>query len=129
MIRNAKNGCNTEVKFRGKKVYYTWEVWDTGIAFSMLGNELDTEDFVKNQITDESYLGSVQNLLVDWKLYENGWLVDKYQNQHLFYYLCQMGNYGRYRPKELEYFKDLKIMNGQNKIVHKQKEPTICATK
>ena len=50
----------------------------------------------------------VMDLFCDWQLYENGWHVEYpdggYKNKHLFYYLQQMGNWGRYRPEELDYF-------------------------
>jgi hypothetical protein len=52
-------------------------------------------------------LKAVENLMIDWHLYENGWHVhyeNCYKNKHLFYYLQQMGGYGGHRPKELEYF-------------------------
>ena len=51
-------------------------------------------------------LDKVLKLFTDWQLYENGWYIpygDGYKNEHLWYYLTQMGNYGSHRPKELEY--------------------------
>jgi hypothetical protein len=107
MIRPAKNGCATNITFRGIPVYHSW---DYGLKISTLGKKKEKEEkeyFIKMHLTEESYLRPVQKLLIDWDLYENGWLVDKYQNKHLFYYLCQMGNYGSHRPIELTYFKYL----------------------
>ena len=105
MLRAAKNGCSSDIKFTGKKVYHEWFC---GINKSYLGEKLNKNEFLKN-LVDEKNLESVENLMIDWVLYENGWLVelhgDDYKNKHLFYYLQQMGDYGRYRPKELEYFK------------------------
>ena len=46
----------------------------------------------------------VQKILIDWDLYENGWLIVAYKNKDLFCYLCQLGNYGSHRPIELTYF-------------------------
>lgn len=103
LLRQAKNGCATGVLFKGKKVYHDW---DYGIKFSSLGKKLNKDEWIMNNVNDESKIGDVQNMLVDWYLYENGWYIqldDGYKNKHLFYYLQQMGGYGRIRPKELKY--------------------------
>ena len=103
MIRAAKNGCSSDITFKGKKVYFDWE---HGIPYSSLGAKLDKTEFLKTLI-DESNLKEVENLMIDWDLYENGWHVvygQGYKNEHLFYYLTQISNWGSYRPKELEYF-------------------------
>lgn len=107
MIRAAKNGCSSDITFKGKKVYHNWD--SSKIPKSYLGEKLDKTGFLKENLVDESHLPAIENLMVDWYLYENGWLVvcsdEGYKNKHLFYYLQQMGNWGSYRPKELEYFK------------------------
>ena len=107
MIRAAKNGCSSDITFKGKKVYHNWD--SSKIPKSSLGEKLDKTGFLKENLVDESHLPAIENLMVDWYLYENGWLVvcsdEGYKNKHLFYYLQQMGNWGSYRPKELEYFK------------------------
>ena len=104
MIRVAKNGCSTDVTFKKKKVYFDW---DTGIPLSSLGAEQNKTDFIKSRVL-EIHIQEVENMLIDWNLYENGWYVNYpkggYKNKHLFYYLSQMGQYGSHRPKELEYF-------------------------
>jgi len=107
MIRAAKNGCASEITFKGKKVYYDRD--DSEIPKSYLGEKLDKTSFLKEILIDESQLPDIEKLMVDWVLYENGWYLlydDGYKNQHLFYYLTQIGRYGHYRPKELEYFKN-----------------------
>ena len=43
-------------------------------------------------------------MMIDWDLYEGGWVVSSYDNPGLFYYLCQIGDWGARKPKELEYF-------------------------
>jgi hypothetical protein len=105
MIRAAKNGYSSEITFKGKKVYHEW---DYGVPKPRLGKKLNKTDFLKKLI-DEQNLTAVENLMIDWELYENGWLVvygnDGYKNKHLFYYLQQMGNWGQRQPVELEYFK------------------------
>ena len=105
LVRSARNGCASEITFKGKKVYHEW---DWGVNKSYLGKKLNKTEFLKN-LVDETNLESVENLMIDWVLYENGWLVeltgDDYKNGHLFYYFTQMRGYGGHRPKELEYFK------------------------
>ena len=107
MIRAAKNGCSSDITFGGKKVYHDWD--STNIPKSYLGEKLDKTELLKYHLVDESRLQAIETLMVDWELYENGWHVaypdGGYKNKHLFYYLTQMGNYGSFRPKELEYFK------------------------
>lgn len=115
MLRAAKNGCSSEIKFKGKKVYHEW---DNGIQKSKLGIKLNKEEWIINNIKDVMIVDAVRdviNLLLDWELYENGWEVvyhekdnmgrSGYKNKHLFYYLQQLGDWGHFRPKELEYLK------------------------
>ena len=108
MIRAAKNGCSSEITFKGKKVYHDWE--SSRIPNSHLGKKLDKVNFLKPMIPDctQTKLEAVEKLMIDWELYENGWYVaypdGGYKNKHLFYYLQQMGGYGGNRPKELKYF-------------------------
>ena len=105
MLRAAKNGCSSEIRFKGKKVYHDWDRGN--IPKSSLGNKLDKTAFLKTKV-GECNLAAVEKLMIDWYLYENGWHVpygNGYKNEHLFYYLTQMHGYGRHRPKELEYFK------------------------
>ena len=49
--------------------------------------------------------GEVESMLTDWKLYENGWYISKFDNKHLYYYLSQIGSYGFHRPEALNYLK------------------------
>lgn len=109
MLRAAKNGCGSHITFKHPngthKVYHDWDI---GISKSSLGKKLDKREFLSTKV-DECNLEDVEKLMEDWHLYENGWYVvyreGGYKNKHLFYYLSQIGNYGSYRPKELEYFK------------------------
>ena len=115
MIRAAKNGCSTEFTFKGLKVYHDWD--RDGIPKSTLGAERKKTEFLKT-LVDDANLKAVENLMVDWYLYENGWYVpynDGYKNEHLFYYLCQIHGYEYHRPKELEYFK--KIPRQENTVL------------
>ena len=103
-IRNAKNGCASDVEFRGKSLYYEW---DYGMDILKLGEQLDKDEYIKTHLNDSSKLKDVELLFTDWDLYEKGWFVNRYENVHLFNYLCQMGNYGHHRPKGLKYLKDI----------------------
>ncbi|RZD41391.1 MAG: hypothetical protein CXT73_05060, partial [Methanobacteriota archaeon] len=73
---------------------------------SSLGTKLNKTVFLKN-LVDDNNLQSVENMLADWYLYENGWHViypdGGYKNKQLFYYLSQLGI--QTRPKALAYFK------------------------
>ena len=102
MIRAALNGCNGEITFQGKKVYFDWS---SGIPFTSLGKKLDKTTFLKTVVANEN-LQAVEDMLADWILYENGWHVgypeEGYKSPKLFYYLRQFGT--QTRPKALEYF-------------------------
>lgn len=114
LVISARNGCASEIKFKGKKVYHEW---DNGIPKSELGKKLNKEEWIMNNIKDESdeNRNKIKNLLLDWELYENGWEVvyhekdnmgrSGYKNKHLFYYLQQLGDWGCFEPKELKYLK------------------------
>lgn len=103
MIRAAKNGCSSEIKFTGKKVYHDWE--NSAIPKSHLGEKLNKQEFLKEMV-DKTHLPVVEKLMIDWEVYENGWHVEYpdggYKNKNLFYYLQQ---FIRDRPEELKYFK------------------------
>jgi hypothetical protein len=104
MIRAAKNGCSSEITFKGKKVYHDWE--NSTIPKSHLGKKLNKPEFLKKILNDEIHLPMVEKLMIDWEIYENGWYIKSFytgqKEQHLFYYLVQ---FVYNRPKELEYFK------------------------
>lgn len=105
-IRIGKNGCGSEVDFRGKKVYFHWENYQ---SHSILGGKLDKTVYIKANIDrpdNDLDLSGISKLMMDWELYENGWLVTNYKNKNLFYYLTQIGDYGQHRPAELKLFKN-----------------------
>jgi len=101
LIRRAKNGCGGDVTFSGIPVYHKWS---TGFRQSILGNKLDKNAWINDNVEEKKYIGSVTRLFVDWELYEKGWFVTPYKNKHLFYYRCQIGcNYTP--PEALQYIK------------------------
>ena len=97
-IRRAKNGCGYDVTFSGIPVYQTYSA---GFRKSILGNKLDKNVWINNNVNDKNYINDVSSMLVDWELYENGWLVNPHKNNHLFYYRCQIGL--STRPEQLDY--------------------------
>ena len=109
-LKIARNGCCSVVELSKKKVFF---VWDDGknlpqVILEVLGNRLDKNTFIDNNIIDKSNTKAVQYLLVDWVLYEKGWLVGssgRELNEHLFKYLQDMGAYRGKRPEELRYVK------------------------
>ena len=100
MINNAKNGYSKNIKFFGKLVYYSWS---DNSNISLLGKKLDKDILIKNNIIDKCNISSVQYLLTDWELYENGWFIRTYRNPHLFYYKCDIGTNSY--PPALNYLK------------------------
>ena len=97
-IRHAHNGCGGKVYFNEIPVYHT-NYGD--LSFSILGRKLNKKQWIQSNINDLSNAQSVQDLLHNWTLFKNGWLVTGDENLHLFYYLCQIGTCSR--PKELDY--------------------------
>lgn len=105
-LRRAKNGYGDEIKFCNRYVYHKW---DTGqYSEQALGRKMDKKQWIFEHVTDAVHAFSVNILLSDWSVYENGWLVDGDSNQNLFYYKCQIGNWGLYAPEALEYLKNMK---------------------
>jgi hypothetical protein len=96
-LRRAKNGCNCEIQFDGKYVYHRWD--RSGHNVSELGPKMDKNTWIKEHVVDAKHV-DVQKMLVDWELYENGWFIVGYSNNHLFNYRCQLGN----PPKGVSYF-------------------------
>ena len=100
MFRQAQNGCAAPISFKGKPIYYILDRNDTvNIDFK---NPLSKEEYLKN-IVKEDKINDVINLMANWELYENGWVVTNRNNSKLFNYLTQI--FRTSRPKELDYFK------------------------
>ena len=97
-IRRAKDGCGSDVTFSGIPVYHKWSA---GFRQSILGSKIDKISWINDNVNDKNYINNVSSMLVDWELYENGWLVTPNKHKHLFYYRCQIGI--NKRPKQLDY--------------------------
>ena len=105
MIRAALNGCNEDIYFLKRKLYCNSDNGiSDGISKDILGNKLDKEAHIRENITDQVYFDEVNKMLLDWELYENGWFVGTYDNIHLFNYRQQLGS--NTRPKALNYLKN-----------------------
>ena len=104
-IRAAQSGSGGEIEFYGKKVYHS-DYLDSGdITINDLGLKLMKDVWIKSMIIDPCLIPEVESMLTDWKLYENGWYISKFDNTHLYYYLSQIGSYGFNRPEALNYLK------------------------
>lgn len=101
-LRRALNGCNSAIQFDAKDVYHLWD--GGGHSMAELGRKMDKASWITERVVDAHHIDDVKKMLVDWELYENGWLVVGYSNQHLFYYKCQMGHYHT-PPTEFKYLK------------------------
>ena len=99
-IRRAQDGCGYDVTFSGIPVYHKWSA---GFRQSILGSKLDKKSWINDNVNEKKYISDITPLLIDWELYENGWLVNPHKNTHLFYYRCQIGL--STRPKQLDYLK------------------------
>lgn len=100
-LRFAKNGRASDVVWKGKKILHNWDQGDINMDY--LGPQLNKDKWINDNIKDISMIDSVKEMLIDWKLYENGWYVYKYDNKNLYYYLTQIGSFGLYRPEALKY--------------------------
>ena len=103
IIRAAQSGSGGEITLYGKKVYHSWDRGD--LTINDLGLKLMKDVWIKQYIKDPSYYSVVDSMLTDWKLYENGWYISKFDNKDLYYYFSQIGSYGFNRPEALNYLK------------------------
>ena len=103
-LSTAKNGCSTDIFWRGKKVYYPSS---DGLPLHSLGEKLDKNSWITDNIGDQDSFIKLNNILSGWELYKEGWLFKQGPNKGLFYYLCQIGINSR--PIELD------LLNKYNK--------------
>lgn len=96
-LSTAKNGCSSNLFWRGKKVYYPTS---SGLHPNCLGEKLDKNSWIIDNIADQTSFIKLNNLLSGWDLYKDGWLFNQGSNKRLFYYLCQIGC--NTRPIELD---------------------------
>lgn len=113
-IRQAKNGSGGKVRFCKKNVYHTISYKGDG-DIEKLGKMLDKKQWIIDNIksstcyqnslkmSHESLVELVENMMIDWSLYENGWNVMTYKNTRLFHYLAQIDPVA---PPELNYITD-----------------------
>lgn len=106
-LRRSKNGCNGDVKFFGKYVYYYNSFYDSTHTLGDLGSKLDKQEWINKHLKDDTKHDEIVHLLADWELYVNGWLVQGDANRHLYCYLCQLGG-NRNPPSSLRYLSETK---------------------
>ena len=100
-LRRAQDGGGNEVSFMKKPVYHYSLSEDPPLVYSTI---LDKKQWIRDNINNDENYDMVSFMLIDWELYEGGWVVSSYDNPSLFYYLCQIGDWGARKPKELQYF-------------------------
>ena len=101
-LRRALNGTGGVVSFKELPVYHDWQ-W--GESYVALGNPLQKEEWIRQNIKEEFNYKAVNNMLIDWELYENGWFVSGDRNNRLWNHLCQLGDAGYYKVIEVSYLK------------------------
>jgi hypothetical protein len=101
-LRRALNGTNGEVSFKEIPVYHDW-MW--GDSYVTLGKPLQKEEWIRQNIKEECNYKAVNNMLIDWELYENGWFVSGNRNNRLWNHLCQIGNNASSNVIETTYLK------------------------
>ena len=101
-LRRALNGTNGKVSFKELPVYHDWQ-W--GESYAALGNPLQKEEWIRKNIKAEFNYKAVNNMLIDWELYENGWFVSGSRNNRLWNHLCQIGNNASSNVIETTYLK------------------------
>ena len=112
-IRQAKNGYGGNVIFCKKNVYHTISYKGDG-DIEKLGKMLDKKQWIIDNIkspeelpdvkmSHESLVELVEDMMIDWCLYENGWNVMTYKNTRLFHYLAQIDPVA---PPQLNYITD-----------------------
>ena len=101
-LQRASNDNGNEVSFMKKPVYFIWHDGNPPLVYS---TKLDKKQWITDNITHKKYLQEVDFMLIDWELYEGGWVITSFDNTHLFNHLCQIGNEACNPPKQLEYFK------------------------
>jgi hypothetical protein len=99
-LRISLDGCNGKVTLKGLLVYHNWYF---GESYDKLGQQLQKDEWIKQNITKQEHYDSVSSMLIDWQLYEGGWFINSYTNRHLYNYLCQFDS--NHRPESLSYLK------------------------
>ena len=101
-LQKAKNGCGNHIQFHGKFVFFLTGL-KTSTSIKDLGPELSKESWINDNIIDNNHIYDVKDMLQDWHLFSDAWVVEVDENKRLFYYKCQIGN--NTRPLVLDYIK------------------------
>jgi hypothetical protein len=106
-LRRLLNGCNGEKSLCEIPVYHRWETGSH--SMEELGEQLEKKAWIQEKVPNPEKAAQVAKMLQDWELYENGWLIERFENFHLYRYLAQLGQWGRYRPDALEYIEPRRV--------------------
>ena len=98
-LRRALNGCAGPISLNGIPIYHNWS---KGEDYSILGQPLNKDNWIRENIKNPDDYDAVWTMLADWVLFENGWFIADYTNKNLYYYKTQI-TYNR--PDALEYIK------------------------
>ena len=106
VLRKAKDGCGGDIQLCGMDVYHNFEPLSP-TKMSELGAPMDMDAFICSWVLQPKDQQRVRDMLADWHLYEHGWLVTtnksgRFRNKHLFYFKCQIGNWGYNKPEALQ---------------------------
>lgn len=108
-LRRVLNGYNGKVSLCNKPVFHRWNTTGHDSTIQELGIKLEKEAWIQEKVSDLEKAELVTEMLKDWDLYENGWLIERSDNYALYRYLAQIGNCGLYRPNALDYIEPLQI--------------------
>ena len=107
-LRRVLNGYNGKVSLCNKPVYHRFNIWHD-LTIQELGIQLNKNEWIQGKVPDPEKAPEVVEMLKDWDLYENGWLIERSDNHDLSRYLAQIGNYGLFRPDALDYIEPLQV--------------------
>ena len=108
-LRRVLNGYNKKVSLCNKPVYHPWSITGHDSTKQKLGIQLNKNEWIQGKVPDPEKAAKVVEMLKDWDLYENGWLIERSDNHDLSRYLAQIGNYGLFRPDALDYIEPLQV--------------------
>ena len=101
-LRRVLNGYNGKVSFGHLPVYHYWSP-TSEFDESVLGEKQDKTVWIARHTPNPEHVDAVKDMLMDWELYSDGWLVDGSMNLDLVRTLAQIGNYGQHPPVALAY--------------------------
>lgn len=108
-LRHVRNGYSRKVSLCNKSVFHRWNITGHDLTIQELGIQLNKNEWIQGKVPDPEKAAKVAEMLKDWDLYENGWLIQRNDNHDLSRYLAQIGDYGLFRPDALDYIEPLQV--------------------